>query len=231
MVFLHCLQISMAYSFFMDLDLQDNGSYEALLNRGVKRSYKAGDIISLQDDLPSGVSYILSGRAKAISYSDKGDATWVGYFEAQDFFGHISLLTEQPVNFEISADTELDALIIPAAAMRSLLSEDKALSRAIAADLAARLDYMTRRLVEAFTLSAKGRVCAELVRLSNIIGTAPEKSIIRPSPVFVELAQRVNSTRETVSRTVSELQKKGIVSREPGALVIDRPERLKAAVQ
>lgn len=221
----------MAYSPFMGLDIQDSKTYQSLLARGVRRTFKAGDIISLQDELPSGVGYILSGRAKAISYSDKGDATWVGYFEARDFFGHMSLLTEQAVNFEISAETEMEAIIIPIGAMRSLLSEDQELGRALANDLAARLDYMTRRLVEAFTLSAKGRVCAELARLSNIIGMEPEKSIIRPSPVFVELAQRVNSTRETVSRTVSELQKKGIVSREPGALVIDKPERLKAAIQ
>ena len=67
--------------------------------------------------------------------------------------------------------------------------------------------------------------------MSNPIGVDPDRHIVRPNPVFVDLALRINSTRETVSRTVSELQKKGIVSREPGALVIQSPEKLKASVK
>jgi len=63
------------------------------------------------------------------------------------------------------------------------------------------------------------------------IGIDPDRHIIRPSPVFVELARRLNSTRETVSRTVSELQNQGILAREPGALIIENPERLRKAVQ
>jgi len=115
--------------------------------------------------------------------------------------------------------------------MKEILSENRELTHAINKDLARRLDLMMRRLVEALTLSARGRVCAELIRLSSPIGIEPTQQIIRPNPVFVELALRVSSTRETVSRTISALQKKGIILREPGALVIPNPERLKAAVK
>ena len=55
--------------------------------------------------------------------------------------------------------------------------------------------------------------------------------IIRPNPIFIELAERVNSTRETVSRTVSELQKKGILAREPGAIIINDPDRLRQNIR
>jgi len=90
---------------------------------------------------------------------------------------------------------------------------------------------MMDRYVEALTMSAKGRVCAELMRLSDPIGISPTKRIVRPNPVFVDLALRINSTRETVSRTVSALQKDGVVSREAGAMLIERPAALKAAMR
>jgi len=105
--------------------------------------------------------------------------------------------------------------------MKQLLAKENGLSLTLHNDLVIKLDHMTSRLIEAFSLSAKGRVCAELSRLSRVIGILPERLIIRPSPVFVELAERVNSTRETVSRTVSELQKKGILKREAGALIME----------
>jgi len=204
---------------------------QSIASQTSTRVFKVRETIALQGEPTDYVGYIILGKAKAISYSEDGVATWVGYFLAEEFFGHMSLLTNTPANFEISAATDMKVIIISVKTMRGLLSDDTQLSLILANDLAARLDMMTRRLVEAITLSAKGRICAELARLSNIIGIMPDKSIIRPNPIFVELAMRVSSTRETVSRTISELQKQGIITREPGALVIEKPEHLKAAIK
>ena len=209
---------------------QDNW-FQSISNHMTTRNFKAGDIMAMQGERSEVVGYILSGQAKAISYSENGATTWIGYFSPEEFFGHMSLLTKAPINFEVTAETDVTALIISTNTMRDLLSEESELTQVLAKDLAARLDVMTQRLVEAFTLSAKGRICAELARLACVIGITPEKKIIRPNPVFVDLALRVNSTRETVSRTVSELQKKGVLSREPGALVVENPDRLMAAIQ
>jgi len=205
--------------------------YNSISDRVSIKTFAAGDVISLQGETIESCGYIISGTAKAVSYSENGDATWVGYFKPMEFFGHISLLTKTDTRFEISAEEDVEAIIVSVGVMTELLAEKEDLSLILAQDLALRLDQMTSRLIEAFTLSAKGRVCAELSRLSRVIGILPENLIIRPSPVFVELAERVNSTRETVSRTVSDLQKRGIVKRESGALIITKPEGLKAAIQ
>lgn len=205
--------------------------HHSLKDGTTKRTYGADAVIALQAEDTELIGYVLSGRAKAISFSKAGDATWVGYFQTGDFFGHTALLSQNPPPFEIIAETDVEVLFVSTAHMQKLLDEQDGLSLELARDLAARLDQMTNRLIEAYTLSAKGRVCAELSRLSRIIGITPDTRIIRPSPVFVELAERVNSTRETVSRTVNDLQRKGIVKREPGALVIMRPDRLRDRIQ
>lgn len=204
--------------------------YSSISDRTSQKHYAAEEIIALQGEPIDFVGYVLSGKAKAVAYSENGDATWVGHFLAGEFLGHTSLLTNSPVRFEISAETDVDIIRVSVPVMQDLLSTEHGLNATLAKDLAARLDGMTSRLIEAFTLSTKGRICAELSRLSRIIGIMPENLIIRPSPVFVELAQRVNTTRETVSRTVSELQKKNIVNREPGALVILDPDALRRAI-
>lgn len=193
--------------------------------------YSANETIAFQGELSEHVGFILSGKAKAVSYSENGDETWLGRFSEGEFFGHTSFLTQSPVNFEITAETNLTILLISINNIRDLFETHSDIGRVFAKDLAARLDVMMRRLVEALTLSAKGRVCAELIRMSNPIGVDPSRHIVRPNPVFVDLALRINSTRETVSRTVSELQKKGIVSKEPGALIIQSPEKLRASVK
>jgi DNA-binding MarR family transcriptional regulator len=81
---------------------------------------------------------------------------------------------------------------------------------------------MRRRMVESVLLSATGRVCAELERLAKL---SPDQTI-RPVPVFSELATMVQSTRETVSRTISQLEKRGVLRREDGGLRVVAPHRL-----
>lgn len=202
-----------------------------LESRATKKIYHQNEIILYQSDEPAdAVGLILSGRAKATAYSERGEQTWLGEFEAGQFFGHTSFLSRAPIKFEIVAHTDVTALIVPVSAVQSCLNDSHEFGQAVATDLALRLDAMIIRLIEALTLSAKGRVCAELIRLSCPIGISPDKHIVRPNPVFVDVALRINSTRETVSRTVSELQKKGIISRQPGALIIEKLEMLKTSV-
>ena len=105
------------------------------------------------------------------------------------------------------------------------------LFEAVTRDISIRLNSALIDLVNVHSLSVKGRICVELLQMGRPMGIDPDRYIIRPSPVFVELARRLNSTRETVSRTVSELQSKGILTREPGALIIENQDRLRDAIE
>lgn len=192
------------------------------------RTIAAGGLIVFQGEAAEHIGIIISGRASARVNTERGDETWVDEFGVDDFFGHTSLLTKTPIDFEIKAETDVTALFVPAKKFEDLLSSNIVFSAVLAKDLAGRLNLMMNRLVEAVTLSSPGRVCAELLRRAHPVGVDPETLIIRPTPVFVELALHINSTRETVSRTVSQLMKSGILSREPGALLIHKPEALQS---
>ena len=133
--------------------------------------------------------------------------------------------------FEVIVRKKLTLLEISADRLLDLMKEDNALCETVAKDLSSRLNATISDLINVHTLSVRGRICAELLRLSLPIGIDPDRQIIRPSPVFVDLARRLNSTRETVSRTVSDLHKRGILGREPGALIIESPERLMDAIE
>jgi CRP-like cAMP-binding protein len=212
-------------------DVQDTLWFDAFSDVAVSKTYRKGDVYCGQGELMNGVGLILSGRANAISYSVNGHETWISEYCEGQFMGLRSLLTNGDSNFEIRASRKLQVLTLSHDYMLKLMREYPGLCEAVAVDLAERLKRSDTNLVEGNTLSVSGRICAELLRRALPIGIDPDRHIIRPSPVFVELARRLNSTRETVSRTVSELQKKGILIREPGALVIANPERLREAVE
>lgn len=213
----------------------NDANFEAILEKirphGRIVSYRANDIIVYQGQLAEKIAFILDGTAKAVACSESGEETWLARFSPGDFFGHMSCLTQHPIDYEVTAESNIQLLQISDKALTSLLGRDIELNQILLRDTAAHLQTMINRLVEALTLTARGRICAELLRLSVPIGITPEHYIIRPNPVLVDMARRVNSTRETVSRTVSQLQKKGVLRRQPGAIVIENPEALKASIK
>ncbi len=90
-----------------------------------------------------------------------------------------------------------------------------------------RLRETTGRMVERTTLSATGRIHAELLRLAR---DSTDGRSIRPAPVLAALAVRVLSTRETVSRAINALERRGIIRRDPDRLTIVAPHRLEEMV-
>lgn len=205
--------------------------YSSFASNSVEKTYKKGEAYSLQGEEQSTVGLVVMGKATAISYSFNGDETWIGEYVEGQFIGLRALLANKAISFEIRALSKLQVLTLSHDQMLKLMQEDESLCKAVAVDLAERLNTSVSDIVDIHTLSVKGRICAELLRRAIPIGINPDRQIIRPSPVFVALARRLNASRETVSRTVSELQSKGILAREPGALIIEDPDRLRDAIE
>jgi len=212
-------------------NFQNASWFEILHSQSTEKTYKFEEIFSLQGEAPKYVGFIISGTASALSYSIDGDETWVGEYTEGQFIGLMALLTDNISSFEIRAKTNLVLRILPHDKTLELMKCDTAFCKAVATDLATQLNASMSDLVNIHTLSVKGRICAELMRLASPIGIDPDRHIIRPSPVFVELARRLNSTRETVSRTVNELLDIGVISRHPGALVVENLDRLRTAIE
>lgn len=192
-----------------------------------RRRIARGESIFDQDDNVSHIWFVLRGEARAVIYSEEGAEIWVQTFAPGDLFGHTCVMTEMPAQFGLVANTVLDVLILPAKVFERHLSQDPGFSRDLAEDLAQRLNVMTLRMFELATLSAPARIGMELLRLAQPIGIDADRMIIRPVPVLSNMALKVQSTRETVSRTVSRLQKLGLIARQPGAIVIEDHEAMR----
>jgi CRP-like cAMP-binding protein len=198
---------------------------------GREKHVGKGEVLLFQEESVSHIGLVISGYFVATSCNENGTETWLGRFKSGDFFGHSAVFLGSKMQFEIKAENSAIIRLIPVSEIKSLIQDNPGLAIAFTKDLARRLEAMTLRLVESLTLSAKGRICAELMRMSKPIGISPGKFVIRPNPVFVDMALRVNSTRETVSRTISDLQKDEIISRQAGAIVIENPNELRAMIK
>ncbi len=192
----------------------------------IDKAYAINNVIHHQDEIFQHICFIQSGRAFALSFDIEGEETWIAEFGPGQFMGCTALFYEQASSYQIVAKTPLRGLLFSRQRFRALMQEHPELNNMVIADLSRQIANLTRAKIDTHRLSMRGQIISELSRMARPVGKDPDTFIIRPRPIFSELALRLGSSRETVSRTVSSLVKKEILMRTTGALVVPDPKVL-----
>lgn len=125
---------------------------------------------------------------------------------------------------EIVAQKEAHLLRAEARVLAALAAEHAPIGSALAILLARQLDRALDRMVARTTYSATGRVYAQLLQLAG------DGLRIAPPPLVTALALSANTSRETASRALAALIRRGIVRRDDHELVIAAPRMLQELV-
>lgn len=197
----------------------DDALAQSIAALGRETAQPRGAVLWPQSDRHEAI-LMLAGRAQEVAYGRDGTILLLHLLGPGDLFGDL-VGAGDPVSQVEAVDHGRGAHFASATILR-LMESYSCVGLAISRQLARRLAGLRHRMVETALLSATGRICAELLRRG---GDQPDRTI-RPMPVMSELAVTVQSTRETVSRTVSQLERRGIVRRVDGGLEIVAPHRL-----
>jgi CRP-like cAMP-binding protein len=92
-------------------------------------------------------------------------------------------------------------------------------AQALLPQLVMKIRALTARVYEFSTLAVNNRIQAELLRLANLVSHGNTARIV-PAPTHVEIASRVSTHREAVTRELSHLSRVGIIERRGAALII-----------
>lgn len=215
-----------SWAFALDsLSLTEEDARAALISRAELRRYPSGASIIAQDDEEDQVFLLLDGSARVVLLSEGGQEIWLDTLQPGTIIGELAALTDRRRTSEIIAETDCALACYSAAAFLALLQRYGELGLALSRILARRVHHTTQRMFELSALSAPGRIYAEILRMSESSATGQTR-IIHPIPSLTAVALRVNTTRETVSRTVSDLERRGLLlRREDGFELID-PDHL-----
>ncbi len=194
--------------------------------QGAERSFAARAVILRQGERAPATFLILAGTANALTYGLEGQLVLLHEFRTGDFFGAIVQAEPAPEDADVVAVAPVRAMTFRALDFLVLVESHGCVGLAVSRMLLRQLKATAARMVERTTLSAAGRVHAELLRLARLA----DGRRVQPAPVHSVLAVRVQSTRETVSRTINTLERRGIIRREADALVIVAPHRLEEMI-
>ena len=195
-------------------------------------SREAGQaIISAEDDTKD-VYFLIKGRARALNYSSDGKAVILVDIEAGGFFGEMAAIDGKSRSSSVEALTDCVLLMLPERDFLILLHEVPEIAHSFLRHYVGEVRSMSKRLFEFRTMAVQNRIQAEFLRLARLNSDDPENPVtLSPAPTLAEIADRVSTHREAVSREISRLTKLGLLKRGKGALVVTDPAALDAMVQ
>lgn len=79
---------------------------------------------------------------------------------------------------------------------------------------------LTTRVNEFTNLDVRGRIHAELLRLARSDAGGENRGVISPVPTHAEIAARVSTHREAVTRELNRMERAGLLERRRGAFVL-----------
>lgn len=189
--------------------------------RGKKQQYRKGDFIIRPDEAPSGVFFIESGLVKAYDITKYDEENLLIIRKPDELFPLIWGITGQERHvvyqalaattvWRISQQQFLDAIDADAGLLAPLLTMTLEMYR-LHSERILNLEYRTVR----------ERIISFLLTTAQRFGAESKDGLVLEVPLrHQDIASSVNATRETTSRELSALERKGLIASQHGYIVL-----------
>jgi CRP/FNR family cyclic AMP-dependent transcriptional regulator len=201
---------------------------EAIHRRCAWRRYEAGEPIVDYLDSSDDVFFVASGEVAVTIYSVAGQAVSFRSLAAGDIFGEYAAIDGEPRSASVEARSSCLIASMSAKEFRKLLKTEPVVAEAVLKGLVRNVRSLTKRVYEFSTLAVNNRIQAELLRLASIAPREGKGARLQPAPTHAEIASRVSTHREAVTRELNRLARIGIIERKKGMLIVKDLERLTA---
>jgi CRP/FNR family cyclic AMP-dependent transcriptional regulator len=198
------------------LALLPDSLLNAITARGGVRHYPAHAVLVNEDDVSDTLFVIVQGRVKAYGAADDGREVIYGTQGPGEFFGEMSLdggrRSASVVTMEPTA-----CAVIPGAEVRSLLADHPD----FALHLVYKLIGMVRKSTEHVKSLALEDVYGRVARLLRKMAREEDGVLMLPGKLTQqEIAERIGSSREMVSRIFKPLLTGGYIEMRSGRIAL-----------
>jgi CRP-like cAMP-binding protein len=194
------------------------------------RTYEAGEMIFSYGDESRDVYFLADGMVRISVYAPNGRQVQFRDTGPGDWFGEFSALDGHPRSATVEVlKTSLVAKMTDKVFLQTL-EQQPGVGLRLARHLVRLARGLTDRVYEFSALAVNNRIQAEILRLAGEAGLANGTARIAPAPTHADIASRVSTHREAVTREINRLNKLGILKPSRNCLEIRDIERLKKLV-
>lgn len=193
-------------------------------------SYKKGQILFNEGNLPRGVYFVESGIVKIYKYGIDGKEQIIKLAKYGDMIGYKSILTNDRYNVSAAILEEAQLTFVPREDFLELFRNDEEISEKVTQLLCADLAEVEKKMVAMAYKPVRGRLAETLLSLDQVYENPkqPKGSVIKIKLSREDLANLIGTAKETVIRLLSEFKAENLISTEGRIIkIIDAPGLLR----
>jgi CRP/FNR family cyclic AMP-dependent transcriptional regulator len=178
------------------------------------------------------VFFLTAGKVRVIIYSAEGKAVVFTDLKPGAMFGEVAAIDRGARSAGVEAIEPCTVASLTASQFENLLLREPAVAVATLRHVTAEVRRLSQRVLEFSTLVVQNRIHAELLRLAADAGGQQHgQALLSPAPSLSDIANRISTHREAVSRELSRLGSVGLLRREGGDLRVTDIARLETLVR
>jgi CRP/FNR family cyclic AMP-dependent transcriptional regulator len=193
------------------------------------RSYRARQVIYLPGDRAAGVHFIASGRVKVSKVTRDGKELTLAYRTNGDFFGETCLLEGSPREEMIEAMENTTSVELDRGGLDAILAGNAQVAYQFARALITRWRGLQAKVEQLVFKDVGSKLAELLLRLGSEHGIEHRRGLVLGIKItHQEMANLIGSTRETVSLTLSQFKRKGLIQTEGRKVILTDREGLRS---
>ena len=196
-------------------------------NRCIWKNYEPGQLIIDHHENSTDIRFIAHGNVRIVIRMVEGREVILNDYRDGQFFGELAAIDGGLRSANVTAIVKTRICVMSGAVFKDMCQESPETGWTMMTHLVNLVRRLSDRLAEFSFLKAKHRLYAELLRLSRKRSGHLDQRIVSPALPQAEIADRISSRREIVSREMKSLEREGVLERAGGGLVICDPKRLK----
>ncbi len=196
---------------------------EALAKRCRWRSFDEDEQVLAHLDGGTDVLFLTAGRLRVSLYSSSGKEVSFEDLHAGQHFGEMAAIDRKGRSASVFALEPCTVAFLSSRNFMDLLSQHFVIAQRVMTVLCRLVRRLDERVFEFSTLTVSNRIPAELLRLAGG-GFEERTATVKPAPRHADIASRVSTQREAVTREMNVLARAGIIRQERHALyILDLP--------
>ena len=192
------------------------------------RQYGKRDVVLQKGGMGDGLLFLLSGQLQVIDVTEDGRAIGLRMLSPGDFFGEIAVISGSTRTASVVAMNEVLVAFLPAPAALHLFSHAPSVANKMLRHLAEKI----QRDSEFRTLLSINNTARRIYTFLTLLkkNQPGQPDVVENLPTHQDIANMINTSRETVTRALATLMQQGIVQKDTHRLIILDPQALQKLV-
>ncbi|MEE9334910.1 MAG: Crp/Fnr family transcriptional regulator [Granulosicoccaceae bacterium] len=207
------------FDIFRGLSIQDRNYIAASM---MLREYKHNELLISASDDRSEVFFLLSGTVRAHANSKAGKQVQYEDLSSGMMFGELSAIDDKPRGNDCIAVENATVAVMTSEVFYQVMQEYPTVMKAVLQRLAKLARKHIQRVYEFSTESVGTRVQLEIIRMIEDGSGFKKGASIQfdKVPTHADIASRISTHREAVTRELKRLERIGLIDWKPGRYAV-----------